>query len=314
MVTSAGSRSVVVTGANSGIGRVIALDLAQAGFTVFGTTRSPDKADGLREEAAREGLRLHTVVCDVTDTEQTAEALEKVAAATGGGPWAVVNNAGYAQAGTIEDVPDEWARAELDVNLLAPVRIARLVLPAMRQAGGGRIVNMSSFGGLISTPYLGWYSASKFALEAVSDALRMEVAPFGVKVILIEPGGFASGIWQRGVDSLPPSDGSAYAHLYGLADGMLAYASGLPGPEPVARAVRAALTSSRPRTRYLVGADAKVGTMLETLLPAPAVDYVKSVRYGLHTPRSRASQIGASVISRLMTARSSEGTGQASSG
>ena len=248
MVISAGNRSVVVTGANSGIGRATALELAQVGFTVFGTVRSQDKADGLRDEADREGLHLRTVVCDVTNEEETAEALAKVAAVTGGGPWAVVNNAGYAQAGAVEDVPDEWARAELDVNLLAPIRIAKLVLPSMREAGGGRIVNMSSFGGLISTPSLGWYSASKFALEAVSDALRMEVAPFGVKVILIEPGGFASGIWKRGVDTLPPPDGSAYSHLYGLADAMLTYARGLPGPEPVAHAVREALTSHRPST------------------------------------------------------------------
>ena len=305
MVTRADGRTVVVTGATSGIGKVTALALARGGFDVFATARSAQKGAALTEEAARSGLKLRTVVCDVADERQTAGAFEEVAAATGGGPWAVVNNAGYAQPGTVEDVPQDQALRQLDVNLLAPVRIAKLVLPGMRKRGGGRIVNMSSFGGLISTPYLGWYSASKFALEAVSDALRLEVAQFGVRVVLIEPGGYASGIWQRGVDALPPPEGSAYAHLYGLADGMLAYARGLPGPEPVARAVRQALTSRRPRARYLVGGDAKVGTLMETVLPAAAMDYVKSVRYGLHTPRSRASRIGAGLVSRLTTARSS---------
>jgi NAD(P)-dependent dehydrogenase (short-subunit alcohol dehydrogenase family) len=248
------------------------------------------------------------VVCDVADERQTAGAFEQVADAAGGHPWAVVNNAGYAQPGTVEDVPQDQALQQMDVNLLAPVRIAKLVLPGMRERRDGRIVNISSFGGLISTPYLGWYSASKFALEAISDALRLEVAQFGVKVILVEPGGFASGIWQRGVDALPPPEGSAYAHLYGLADEMMAYARGLPSPEPVARAVCQALTASRPRARYLVGADAKMGTFLETVLPVATMDFVKSIRYGLHTPRSRTGRIGAGVISRLMTARSSAGS------
>lgn len=305
MVTPAGGRSVVVTGATSGIGKVTALGLAREGFEVFATARSAEKAAALTEEAARAGAGLRTVVCDVADEQQTEDAFKEVADATRGGPWAVVNNAGYAQPGTVEDVPQDQAMRQMDVNLLAPVRIAKLVLPGMRERGDGRIVNMSSFGGLISTPYLGWYSASKFALEAISDALRLEVAPFGVKVILIEPGGFASGIWQRGVDALPPPEGSAYAHLYGLADGMLAYARGLPEPGPVAVAVHRALTSRRPRARYLVGADARVGTLMETILPNAAMDYVKSVRYGLHTPRSRAASIGAGLVSRLTSARSS---------
>ncbi|MGA8118145.1 MAG: SDR family oxidoreductase [Actinocatenispora sp.] len=298
------NRSVVVTGATSGIGKECALELARAGFMVFGTARSAEKGAALESEADASGLKLRTVVCDVADVAATEEAFHEVAAETGGGPWAVVNNAGYAQAGTVEDVDDDSARRQMDVNLLAPIRIAKLVLPSMRERGDGRIVNMSSFGGLISSPYLGWYSASKFGLEAISDALRLEVAPFGVKVILVEPGGFASGIWQRGVDEMPSPDGSAYAHLYGFADGMIAYSRGLPGPEPVARAVRAALTRPRPRPRYPVGADTKVGSMLETFLPVPAVDYVKSVRYGLDTPKSWRGRVGSSIINRLMTARS----------
>ncbi len=306
-------RSVVVTGATSGIGRVTALELARAGFTVFGTARSEQKADALRAEASATGLTVHTVVCEMTDIGQTEAAFDTIAAATDGGPWALVNNAGFAQGGTVEDVDDDRAREQMEVNLLAPIRLAKLVLPAMRRRGEGRIVNMSSFGGLISSPYLGWYSASKFALEAISDALRLEVAQFGVKVLLVEPGGFASDIWQRGVDELPRPEGSPYAHLYGFADSLLTYSRGLPGPEPVARAVRRALTSPRPRSRYLVGADVRVGTLMETVLPVAAVDFIKGVRYGLHVPRSWVSRTGARWASRLMTARSSE-EGSTSSG
>lgn len=306
MVTGVAGRSVVVTGATSGIGKAVALALAQAGFTVFGTARSEEKAAALREDAAKAGTSLRTVTCDVADADQTAEAFGKVAAATGGGPWAVVNNAGYAQIGTVEDVPEDWGRQQLEVNLLAPVRIAKLVLPLMRERGDGRIVNVSSSSGRISYPGFGWYCASKFALRGISDVLRMEVAEFGVRVILVEPGGFATGIWQRGAASLPPLDGSPYARRYGIADGILAYARGLPGPEPVARTVCAALTSPRPRARYMVGGDVKIGTVLETLLPASATDYVKSIRYGLRTPSSPAERLGASLISQFLTARSAK--------
>ncbi len=299
-------RSVVVTGATSGIGKVTALELARAGFTVFGTARSEQKAAALRTEAAASGLTVRTVVCEMTDIEQTGAAFDTIAAATDGGPWALVNNAGYAQGGTVEDVDDEQARDQIEVNLLAPVRLAKLVLPAMRRRGEGRIVNMSSFGGLISGPYLGWYSASKFALEGISDALRLEVAQFGVQVVLVEPGGFASGIWERGVAGLPSPQGSAYAHHYGFADSMLSYSRGLPGPEPVARAVRRALTSTRPRARYRVGADVKLGALMETVLPVAATDFIKGVRYGLYTPRSWVARTGVRWANRLITARSSE--------
>ena len=294
------ARSVVVTGATSGIGRVTELELARAGFAVTGTATTPAKAAALRAEAAGAGLHLDTVVCDVTDPDATAAAFEEVAAATGGGPWAVVNNAGIAQAGPVEDIDDGRIRHQLEVNLLAPVRIARLVLPAMRKRGEGRIVNMSSFGGLISEPMLGWYNASKFALEAISDALRIEVARFGVAVILIEPGGFRSGIWQRGIDGVPEAPDSAYNDLRWFADAMLEYSRTLPEPDPVARAVCRALATPRPRPRYLVGTDVRVGTVLETVLPTSTVDFVKGVRAGLRTPRTLPERIGRKLLTRFL--------------
>jgi NAD(P)-dependent dehydrogenase (short-subunit alcohol dehydrogenase family) len=297
---SGGGRSVVVTGATAGIGRVTVMELARAGFTVFGTARTHEKADALRKAAADEGLAIETVVCDVADAQSTAQAFDIVAAATDGGPWAVVNNAGYAQPGPVEDVDDVRARAQLEVNVIAPARIAQLVLPTMRARGEGRIVNMSSFGGLISEPFLGWYTASKFALEALSDSLRMEVARYGIQVVLIEPGGFNSDIWQRGVDMLPMTQTSPYADLLGFADAMLAYSKGLPAPDSVGRAVRRALTAARPRERYLVGTDVRVGTALERLLPVSTVDYIKCVRAGLRTPTSVPGRIASTVLTKFL--------------
>src|SRR3954451_9319426 len=189
-------RTVVVTGANSGIGLVTALELAGAGFDVIGTARSQDKADVLHMAAAERGLNLECVLLDVADAESTEKGFAEIDVLTGGGPWAVVNNAGLAQAGSIEDVDDDGVRYQLEVNLVAPARIARLVLPGMRERGDGRIINMSSIAGRVSLPLMGWYCASKHGLEAMSDALRMEVAPYGVKVSLVEPGSFGTGIWE----------------------------------------------------------------------------------------------------------------------
>lgn len=277
-------RSVVVTGATSGIGFVTVLELARAGWQVVGTGRSAEGLDGLRAAAERDGLKIGTAAFDVADADATERAFATIAENLGGGPWAVVNNAGHAQAGAVEDVGDEQARRQLEVNLLAPARIARLVLPEMRRRGSGRIVNVSSFGGLVSEPFIGWYSASKHGLEALSDSLRLETARFGVQVVLVEPGGFNTGIWARGVAGLPPREGSAYADLYPLAAVALQRSAAMPSPEPVAVVIRRALESRRPKARYPVGANVRIGVALETLLPTAAVDYVKSVTTGVRPP------------------------------
>src|SRR3954469_22013582 len=148
-------RTVVVTGANSGIGLATALELAGAGYDVIGTARSADKAEVLHDAAAERDLNIRTVLLDVADPESTAKGFAEIEGMTD--IWAVVNNAGFAQAGAIEDVDHEAARYQLEVNLLAPARIARIVLPGMRGRGEGRIVNMSSVAGRISLPLMGWY-------------------------------------------------------------------------------------------------------------------------------------------------------------
>lgn len=275
------AKSVVVTGANSGIGRATALELAGAGYDVFGTVRSADKAAALVEQAADRGARLRTVVCDVGDTDSCAEGFAEVAAATGGGPWAVVNNAGFAQPGAVEDVSDELARAQLEINLVAPARVAKLVLPHMREVGDGRIVNVSSIAGRVSSPFTAWYSASKHGLEAMSDALRVEVAGFGVKVILIEPGGFGTDIWSGGAEVLPDPDHTAYAAAYQRAQSITSRGGSLPDPVWVARAIRLALAVPKPLSRYLVGFDAMGGVLAQTLTPTLVQDYVKGLASGL---------------------------------
>src|SRR5579875_1496944 len=155
------SKTVVVTGANSGIGLATALELATAGYDVIGTARSDEKAATIESAAAERGVEIKTVQLDVADSESTKLAFEEIADLTGGGPWGLVNNAGFAQAGAIEDVDDEAVRAQLEVNLVAPARTARLVLPHMRRRGEGRIINVSSIAGRMSLPLLGWYCASK---------------------------------------------------------------------------------------------------------------------------------------------------------
>ena len=275
-------RSVVITGANSGIGLVTALELAGAGYDVIGTVRSPAKAEVLLGAAEAAGAHVRTVVLDVDDAGSTEAGFAQVAEMTDGGPWAVVNNAGYAQAGAIEDISDEQVRAQLETNLVAPARIARLVLPGMRERGEGRIVNVSSVAGRLSTPLMGWYCASKHALEAMTDALRMEVEADGVRVVLVEPGMFGTDIWSAArASGLPEPTHPRYAAAYARSDALSAQSRRLPDPVWVARTIRLALSNPVPLARYVVGADAVGGILAETVLPTALTDYVKSVATGL---------------------------------
>lgn len=275
-------RSVVVTGANAGIGLATALELARAGYDVIGTARSAAKAATITEAAKAQNLDVRTVLLDVTDVASTEAAFAEVAEATGGGPWAVVNNAGTAQAGAIEDVPDEHARDQFEVNVLGPVRVARLVLPAMRERGEGRIVMVSSVAGRACAPLLGWYCASKHALEAVTDALRVEVADAGVRVILIEPGAFGTGIWaDTRYPDHPATPAFAAAYARNRSASTRAAGTIMPDPVWVARTIRLALANPLPLARYLVGVDAYTGLIADKLVPTVVTDWVKGVGAGV---------------------------------
>ncbi|MDP9435498.1 MAG: SDR family NAD(P)-dependent oxidoreductase [Actinomycetota bacterium] len=276
------SSSVVVTGANSGIGLATCLELAGAGYDVLGTVRTPDKAADVARAAADRGVQMRTVQMEVDDAASCAAAMERVADLTDGGPWALVNNAGWAQSGAVEDVSDEQARAQLETNTVAPVRLARLVLPGMRERGGGRIVNISSVAGRLTQPLMGWYCASKHALEAVTDALRVEVEPDGVRVVLVEPGMFGTDIWSAAREGgFPAPTTSRYAAAYARAEALGNRTDRLPDPVWVARTVRVALSNPVPLARYVVGADAATGILADAVTPTMVSDYVKAVTSGL---------------------------------
>jgi NAD(P)-dependent dehydrogenase (short-subunit alcohol dehydrogenase family) len=273
------TRSVVVTGANSGIGLATALELASAGYDVTGTVRSEDKADVLRKAAADRGVRVEAAVLDVSAADSCAEGFAAIERRTD--IWGVVNNAGFAQAGAIEDVGDEEVRYQLEVNLVAPARIARLVLPGMRERGGGRIVNVSSVAGRMSIPLMGWYCAAKHGMEAMTDALRIEVAGDGIAVCLVEPGSFGTGIWS-GARYPETATKETYAAAYDRAQRATTLGSRvMPDPVWVARTVRLALSTPVPLARYLVGADAVGGVLAERLVPTAVSDLVKGLLTGV---------------------------------
>jgi len=277
-------KSVLVTGANSGIGLVTCLELAGAGWDVIGTARTADKADRLHQAAAEKDLTIRTVLLDVDDAASCERAVAEVEELTGG-LHALVNNAGYALAGAVEDLSDEQVRAQLETNVVAPMRLARLVLPGMRERRTGRIVNVSSIAGRLSTPLMGWYCASKHALEAVTDALRMEVEADGVSVSLVEPGMFATDVWSATAPgSFPRASTARYAAAYARGEALGARSHKLPDPVWVARTIRVALTNPVPLARYVVGADAVGGILAEAVLPTVVTDYVKAISTGLRSP------------------------------
>ena len=254
-------RTVLVTGASSGIGLACALRLARAGWQVHGGVRTPEDAEALAKKGV-EPLEL-----DVTDAAQIAAAAETL----GGELHGLVDNAGIAIAAPLELVPLDELRHQLEVNVVGQVAVVQALLPALRRARG-RVVLMGSIGGRSALPFLGPYAASKHALEAIADSLRIELRPLGVEVSIVEPGSIATPIWRKGAeraDELREGFDEERAILYAPAVARLrevALARG-PGvdPDEVAKAVEHALTSKRPKARYLVGRDAHLRAWIERL-------------------------------------------------
>ena len=215
------------------------------------------------------GLAVETAILDVTDAQACERVIRKYR------PTVVVNNAGFSVTGAIEDVGDEEARAALETMVVAPMRLARLALPHMREVHDGRIVNVSSIYGRATTPLTGWYQASKHALEGASDALRAEVAGDGIKVVLVEPGFVRTGIWAELDDEVRGRAGSDFDRSYQrlLANTRIASPI-MSDPSKVADVIVNAVTSRNPRARYLVGCDAQVIAGLRVYAPTRVWDRV----------------------------------------
>ncbi len=268
------AKAVLVTGASRGIGQACALRLAGHGFRVFAGVRDGARGAELRAQA---GEALSAVHLDVTDAASIAAARAQVEDALGDeGLAGLVNNAGVAVAGPLELLSPADLRQQLEINVVGQLAVTQAFLPLLRRGRGrGRVVFISSVSGFSALPITGAYAASKHALEAMADALRLELRPWGIAVSLVEPGIIATEIWQHSAAAAEARFGQVDAATLEpyrrVVDGARrravdAAAGGLP-PDAVARVVERALTSARPRARYRVGRDARVRILLERLLP-----------------------------------------------
>ncbi|MEV0284046.1 oxidoreductase [Kribbella sp. NPDC050820] len=264
------TKIALVTGASSGIGEATARKLHGLGFTVYGAARRVDRMAKLAADG------IHPIAMDVTDEDSMRAGIDRILAEAGRID-VLVNNAGYGSYGALEDVPLAEARYQFEVNVFGAARLIQLVLPGMRAQRSGTIVNISSMGGKIYTPLGGWYHGTKFALEALSDCLRLEVKPFGIDVVVIEPGGIRTewgGIAAdnlRKVSAEGPYAGQAEPMARSM-DSELADRRTSP-PSVIADAIAKAVTARRPRTRYLVGFAAKPLVTLRRVLPDRAFDF-----------------------------------------
>ncbi len=257
-------KTALVTGASAGIGEAIAQRLLKDGYRVYAGARRVERMAGLAEAGAV------TLSLDVTDDASMVAAVDRITAEAGRID-VLVNNAGYGSYGSLEEVPLEEARRQFEVNVFGLARLTQLVLPAMRAAKSGAIVNISSIGGKIYEPFGSWYHASKFAVEGLSDCLRLELEPFGIRVIVIEPGAIKSEWTGIAHDNLLQHSGTgpykpyaeAHARMFARADTSSMVAT----PEAAAKIVSRALKARRPRTRYPAAGGAWPILLLRKLLP-----------------------------------------------
>jgi NAD(P)-dependent dehydrogenase (short-subunit alcohol dehydrogenase family) len=273
------AKTVLVTGASAGIGAATAVRLSELGCTVYGAAR---RAERLAELADR-GVR--PLAMDVTDNAALEAGVKEVVDATGGID-VLVNNAGYGAYGALEDVPLAQARRQFETNVFGAARLIQLVLPGMRARRSGRIITVTSVGGKAHTPLGGWYHATKFALEALHDCLRMEVAPFGIDVVLVEPGGITTEWGGIAANHLRATSGTGpYATqaeaVATVFDPESMAQHGSP-PSAIADVIARAVTARRPRTRYAAGFGARTVLLLRRTLPDRTYDTAIRRVMGIH--------------------------------
>ncbi len=269
--------SVVITGASTGIGAACALDLDHRGMRVFAGVRRDADGEALRQRASE---RLTPIRIDVTDEMSIAAARDSVASMLGGrGLDGLVNNAGVAISGPLEILPISELRRQLEINVIGQIAVTQAFLPMIRTARG-RIVNIGSIGGRMATAVTGPYNASKFAMEALTDTLRMELRPWGINVAIVEPGSIATPIWEKAQKLADTLEDDLNADGHALYDETIAAVRdfareterrGIPA-DRVAQAVAHALRAKKPKTRYLVGFDAHMQAVLSTVVPDRMLD------------------------------------------
>jgi NAD(P)-dependent dehydrogenase (short-subunit alcohol dehydrogenase family) len=280
MATDAISKGVLITGCSTGIGRATAERLLRSGWKVTATARRPETIKDLGDAGAR------TLALDVTDEASmiaAVAAVEKEDGVVG----VLINNAGYGLQGPVEEVSMSELRRQFETNVFGLVRMAQLVLPGMRRQGWGRIVNVSSIGGRLVFPGGGLYHGSKFAVEAISDALRFEVRPFGVKVIIVEPGTVLTPWGETALASIPGDQNDAGPYeaykkaleetVRGAYEGPLARMAVT--ADKVASVIEKAIGSKRPRTRYPVGVPARMGIPMRRFTPDRVFDAVLRTQF-----------------------------------
>ncbi len=267
------SKAVLITGCSTGIGRATAEKLAASGWRVYASARRLESICDLEAKGCR------TVALDVCSEESMRQAVEQIEAAEGA-VGVLINNAGYGQEGVFEEVPMEEIRRQFETNVFGLVRLTQLVLPKMRQQGWGKVVNLSSVGGKLTFPGGGFYHATKHAVEALSDALRYELRPFGIQVVVIEPGPIKTAFGDTAIHSIQAAEraGSAYAAFNTILakkvreayEGPMAALAA--GPEAVAAVIEKAITTPSPKTRYPVTGAAHFILALRRWLPDSLFD------------------------------------------
>jgi NAD(P)-dependent dehydrogenase (short-subunit alcohol dehydrogenase family) len=260
----------LVTGTSSGFGMLTAVRLARMNWTVYAGMRDLDRGGELlaRAREADAAERIRPVRLDVTREDEIRAAVEK-ALAESGRIDALVNNAGFAAGGFLEEVPLKRWREQFETNVFGLVAVTQAVLPVMRKQGGGRIVLVGSVSGRIGFPGLSPYTASKHAVEGLGESLRLELAPFGISVSIVEPASYRTPIWEKGLrDALLPADDSPYAQMYRKLQPMLVQSAESGGdPEKVAAVIVRALTDRRPKLRYTPTMQERTALALKSLVP-----------------------------------------------
>jgi NAD(P)-dependent dehydrogenase (short-subunit alcohol dehydrogenase family) len=268
---NAGGKVVVITGASTGIGRVCGEHLASLGMTVYGASRS-----------APSGVQFKTLRMDVTDDASVTDGIRQIQAQQGRLD-VVINCAGYGIAGAVEETSPQEAMAQFDTNFFGVHRVCRAVLPVLREQRSGVIINISSLAGLLAVPFQAFYSASKFAMEGMTEALRMEVRPFGIRVALIEPGDFKSDFPANRINAAGSARSEVYRELMQRCVGVMQEEEKHGKvPYPVARLVERIINDPSPRLRYTVGPlGERIGPKLKSILPYRLYEYLFMKHYKL---------------------------------